>query len=397
MPKILCLLLFQFILLTNVVFYFAPTTSATSNCNIWTVPESPIENVPPLSESTSENEKVIKFFIQPTDTTTTYKLIFPGTISSEGLPGWNGAAIDNLATGGMGSILLNSDGSTPSLKYKPGEILSKPGETHTFYLERKGASGHYCDGTYIIKKDQSGGIESCKLDFSTLAPDEKSIINITGGNIKPANGDYQLSITGTAKKDLKLNVDSNGIVFPITIGRLNPGNYTATLQKKGIEYLGGDSISYLFKDTNCKYSLDIAAVGSQGSFSQIGKPGPAGDTTTVPQDKCKDKDNEECSKAGGEPCDNNTGFKTAIGCIHTNPAALVKDFLTFAIGIGGGVAFMMMLLGAFQMMTSGGNPQNLQGGRDVFQNAIIGLLFIIFSILLMKIIGIDILSIPGFK
>ena len=116
------------------------------------------------------------------------------------------------------------------------------------------------------------------------------------------------------------------------------------------------------------------------------------------KDKCKDKDSPDCSKAGGESCGtaDNPGFKTAIGSSHSSPAAFVKDFLTFAVGIGGGLAFIMMLFGAFQMMTSGGNPQNLQGGKDTLQNAIIGLLFIIFSILLMKIIGIDILGLPGF-
>ncbi len=129
-----------------------------------------------------------------------------------------------------------------------------------------------------------------------------------------------------------------------------------------------------------------------------------GGTLVPPAKKCGDKD-IVCSSAGGDPCTSDpnkpdprgAGFKTAIGCIHTQPKALVEDFLKFATGIGGGLAFTMMLLGAFQMLTSGGNPQNLQSGRDVFTNAIIGLLFIIFSVLLMKIIGIDILNIPGFS
>lgn len=116
------------------------------------------------------------------------------------------------------------------------------------------------------------------------------------------------------------------------------------------------------------------------------------------ENKCKDPNNKDCSKAEGIKCpDGSDGLVTAIGCIHTQPKALVQDFLRFATGIGGGLAFMMMLLGAFQMLTSGGNPQNLQGGREVFQNALIGLLFVIFSILIMKIIGIDILNIPGFS
>ncbi len=92
----------------------------------------------------------------------------------------------------------------------------------------------------------------------------------------------------------------------------------------------------------------------------------------------------------------NPGIPTAIGCIHTNPPELVKDFLTFTIGIGGGLSFLMMLLGAFQMLTSAGNPETLSAGRSRVTSAIIGLLFVIFSILLLQIIGVSILNIPGF-
>lgn len=108
---------------------------------------------------------------------------------------------------------------------------------------------------------------------------------------------------------------------------------------------------------------------------------------------------------GGKSCDNENNpdhpsIKTAIGCIHTNPIDLIKDLLKFSTGISGGLAFLMMLLGAFQMITSAGNPETLQAGRDRFQSAIIGLLFVIFAVLLLKIIGVDILGLGeqfGFK
>ena len=67
--------------------------------------------------------------------------------------------------------------------------------------------------------------------------------------------------------------------------------------------------------------------------------------------------------------------------------------MTFVIGIGGGLAFLMMLLGAFQMLTSAGNPETLQAGKDRLTSAVIGLLFIIFAVLLLQIIGVDILGI----
>jgi len=104
-----------------------------------------------------------------------------------------------------------------------------------------------------------------------------------------------------------------------------------------------------------------------------------------------------CTLARGTPCDpGSPAIATAIGCIHTQPAAFIKDFLTFIIAISGGLAFLMMILGAFEMLTSAGNPETLKGGQDKITNAVVGLLFIIFAVLLLQIIGAGILNIPGF-
>lgn len=106
-----------------------------------------------------------------------------------------------------------------------------------------------------------------------------------------------------------------------------------------------------------------------------------------------------CTLSGGEPCDldpNNPGLKTAIGCVHTNPAAFTKDLLRFAVAVSGGLGFLMMVFGAYQLLTSSGNPDTLKAGQDRLTNAIVGLLIIIFAVLLMQIIGIQILNIPGF-
>lgn len=87
---------------------------------------------------------------------------------------------------------------------------------------------------------------------------------------------------------------------------------------------------------------------------------------------------------------------TAIGCIPTEPVAFIKAFLRFILGIGGGIAFLIMVLGVFQMITSGGNPDLLRNGSEMLISAIIGILFIIFSLLFFQFIGLGILNIPGF-
>lgn len=91
------------------------------------------------------------------------------------------------------------------------------------------------------------------------------------------------------------------------------------------------------------------------------------------------------------------GAWTAFGCIKTDPGAFVGEILRIGIGIGGGIAFLLILFGGFQILTSAGNPEQLAAGRELVTSAIMGLLLIIFSVFLLRLIGFNILGIPGFK
>lgn len=88
---------------------------------------------------------------------------------------------------------------------------------------------------------------------------------------------------------------------------------------------------------------------------------------------------------------------TAIGCIPTDPSLFIGKFLGLGIGIAGGIAFLLILFGGFQILTSAGNPEQLNAGRELVGSAVTGLLLIIFSVFLLRLIGYDILRIPGFK
>lgn len=91
----------------------------------------------------------------------------------------------------------------------------------------------------------------------------------------------------------------------------------------------------------------------------------------------------------------NERVNTAIGCIPTNINTLASWLLTWAMGIGGGIAFLLMLYAGFQIMISSGDPQRAQAGKELLTSAVSGLLLIIFSILILRLIGIEIFHIPG--
>lgn len=91
-----------------------------------------------------------------------------------------------------------------------------------------------------------------------------------------------------------------------------------------------------------------------------------------------------------------TGINTAIGCIpFTSEGELTQFILRIGIGIGGGIAFLLMIYAAFMIMTSSGNPQRLNAGKELLWSAISGLLLLLFSVFILKLIGVDILNIPG--
>lgn len=99
---------------------------------------------------------------------------------------------------------------------------------------------------------------------------------------------------------------------------------------------------------------------------------------------------QECGSA------DNPGINTAIGCIKTNPADFIRQILTIGIGMGGGIAFLMILLGGFKIITSRGNPEAISEGRDTMTSAIAGLMLIIFAVFILRFIGVNILALPGF-
>lgn len=100
-----------------------------------------------------------------------------------------------------------------------------------------------------------------------------------------------------------------------------------------------------------------------------------------------------CSTTPGGEID---GVNTAIGCIPTGSGnELITFILRIATGLGGGIALALILYGVFIVTTSAGMPDKLKAGSEIITSAIIGLLFVLLSIFLVNLIGINILGVPG--
>lgn len=112
---------------------------------------------------------------------------------------------------------------------------------------------------------------------------------------------------------------------------------------------------------------------------------------------------QQCTVGGGmSEYDENfgeviSGVWTGVGCLPADMGAFIaQKFFPWSLGIGGGVAMLLLMYASFLYTTSRGNPDKLKKARDYMNSALIGLLVIIFAVFLLQLIGVTILRIPGF-
>lgn len=230
------------------------------------------------------------------------------------------------------------------------------------------------------------------FDFQ-LTPPTPGFMGCSIANPKPPEEGDSVSLkinNGPANENLYVKLDDSKT--ETKIGPQKSDNSGILLVTLGSNMAIGNYTANVF-DTNDK------PICQPVSFS-VYKKGSV--PTSATKKACSEEEIRQgkCNSAAGKQCvtsdPTNPAISTAIGCIHTNPAILISDLFKFLLGISGGLAFLMMLLSGIQMIVSQGNPQALATAKGRFTSALIGLLFVIFSMLLMQIIGFDILKLPGF-
>ena len=105
-----------------------------------------------------------------------------------------------------------------------------------------------------------------------------------------------------------------------------------------------------------------------------------------------------CAVGNWDPLTSDTcpTLRTAVGDIDTAPEKFIGSVLGLVLGLSGGIALLLIIYGGYQLMMARGKPETLEAARDQITAAIIGLLFIIFSLVLLQFIGFNILRIPEF-
>jgi hypothetical protein len=122
---------------------------------------------------------------------------------------------------------------------------------------------------------------------------------------------------------------------------------------------------------------------------QNGEPITGALTPPAPQNTAK--------KYYDPTCADGKSINTALGCMKVDPSGFTGQLLGFLASIAGAISLIIMLIATIQIMTGGDNAESVKKGKELFTGAITGLLFIIFSVTLLKIVAGDIIQLPGFK
>ncbi len=168
-----------------------------------------------------------------------------------------------------------------------------------------------------------------------------------------------------------------------------------------------ESASYILPSCSAPFKWDGTGVTPLPTVNPI-SPVPPGSTPlptidirkerlcdSLPRKTAADRVKySECTNCINEPVN---GIPTALGCISTSAGGLVSSFFKVGLGVIGGIALLLLFYGFFLVLTSGGNPEQIQLGKQIVTAAITGLLLIIFSLFLLQFTAIDVLKLPGFE
>jgi len=83
--------------------------------------------------------------------------------------------------------------------------------------------------------------------------------------------------------------------------------------------------------------------------------------------------------------------------LATDPGGLINTLVAIVLSVAGAIALLLIIISGYRLMVSQGNPENVKNAREQLTAAIIGLLFVIFSLVILQLIGVNILGLPGFS
>lgn len=244
-----------------------------------------------------------------------------------------------------------------------------------------------------LKFDVSfAGNYSCSIELlpknSAKTVEEKRTLwaNITGFNKQTGKRLVTLNLNDINGPSIYSDCIKTPTSSPLNFGTLDTGNYILTTYNSCTNFF-----QRWFEqiDKESPVCSNFLSVTNEGIKIITSTTSPTNATTRAPFPPCIEKIKD--GKIESITCN------TAIGKIDvSSPATIVSNILSIILSLAGIGAMGLFIYAGYLFMTSEGDKQKIQGARETITSAISGLLFIIFSIVILEIIGVNILHLPGF-
>jgi len=292
-------------------------------------------------------------------------------------------------------LFLQQDELLISFEINNGETKKFTKTGYKFNIQNKPLS-NTCN---LQVKDKFGGqiIQSA---------DNNTFLVIDGKKIDDGSKGYCLYLDGQKKKcyaesmrwETPYRVINGPEEFAYDLGYLNVGDHILTVKQY---------------ETNlplCSMSLPIYKAGTTPTLFP---------TITKPPDKDGYIDSAEieiaetiplCESIPGEAmcgdqscrekclvCENKGMVWTGIGCLPTDFSGIVGKVFTLFSGLMGGLVFFCLVSNGLKIMTSSGNPEALKKAQEAITACLVGFVVLVLSVLFLRIVGVDILKLPGWS
>lgn len=239
----------------------------------------------------------------------------------------------------------------------------------------------YCVGTDILPADanQEGFCSqlSCQLDTQAIVR------------------------SNTCATNLGLGQDTEGRPNAFCVG--GPEGVGSCVNEDQLKSLLANSEYIEYLDNN-GVDIDDVVNGLEGvdveiDREDIGNQNPDGGGTTRPDTPSQSNafgarrcpQNDPVEKENCELCINLGGIWTALGCIGTTPQAVFGALIRIALGTLGGVALIRLIILGFQYQS--GQEEKIKEARNGVFSTLGAILLVLFSVLILQIIGTNILDI----
>ncbi len=273
------------------------------------------------------------------------------------------------------------------------------------------SSKYYCTlpANFIdVQEDTPGASEFCRIDYDTAnsytiksngdKPNVKIKVRFPDDRNPGDNTTHHHSIILHSNNRGDISIADNDSNAPTTkqlidgwtipANKLTVGTYSVVVK----EHTGSPAGQNRSCESSPKFEIDTQANGGGGlcDGSRSCNDGSTFQPNAALSMPCKASD----QSAGGNGCKR---IKTAFGYVSTDASNFTRWVLGFILSISGGIIVLIILVAGYRLMTSQGDPEKVKNAKDQLTAAIIGLLFIIFSLAILELITRDILGLPGFR